>query len=456
MRRSFGAPALLAFFSLQGCFGGCDDPPAPAKKALDPCGDHDPAPWPWRPAAQGMWGEDPKVAPDFCYPQERRAPKMPDAGDHLHRLEARSGATLADATLICEIEIYSRHGAAPSFYRYKLGAPPETRPTCSEDWDTFNAPDALVRLRLRDEYPISLFGPEDHWGFFVSVPRISLAPGDKIALKLWDRDSNDVYSAVEDAYDAEFMGAAELTWDGKLPIWLRAPFFTATCNAMTSEQALAAARPKLDGLETEIRKAEGWRPDPNVWGFGANPFVSAAEENFEILIDGNFRYPAGFVGWDHPEIQRRLVRRKDVLAKEPLLRRELVASLRDKAAGVSRDKPFNTPGGKLRIGEIACAEGDCTVAMVAEPSMERELCRPDPQQPRMALAAVDPDGKFNPVRIERQVAPGTYVACASAAPSEDQEIPLRATLSAKASLLWLGGAGEANVVALPAKAGEGR
>src|SRR6185312_6436338 len=122
-----------------GCWRGCDA--APAEPEREGCGDHDPAPWPWQTPDQGLWGEDPKLAPGFCYTQERRAPKMPDADAYLRKLGYQTEASLAEALLICEVEIYSRNGAPPSFYSYKLGEPPAGRPTCSADWDLLNAPD---------------------------------------------------------------------------------------------------------------------------------------------------------------------------------------------------------------------------------------------------------------------------------------------------------------------------
>ncbi|APR84999.1 Hypothetical protein A7982_10348 [Minicystis rosea] len=401
-----------------------------------------------------MWGEDPQTAPDFGYEQERRAPKMPDAGNHLHRLGAEAHASLVDATLICEVEIYSRHGRSPTFYRYKLGTPPATRPRCGGDWDTLNAPDALIRLRLRDEYPISLFGPEDHWGFFVSIPRVSLRAGDELALKLWDRDSNDVYSDAEDVHDAEFMGAAELTWDGRLPIWLHGPFFAAKCNAMSPEQALAAAKPKLSSLEKQLHQAEMWRPNPDVWGFGRNTAVQSLTSNFEILTNATFRYPAGFLGWDHPEIQKRLARRRAVLQEEPLLRRNLVADLQKKAARWKGENALDTPRGKVRFGEVSCEGGDCVVPVVASAPMIRDLCGSAVEKPHLSLAGIDPDGTFTAARIELVVpadggAP-EIVPCTSASP-ERPEVHLRATVPAAASVLWLGGLGAAHMLALPGK-----
>jgi hypothetical protein len=434
---------LLAIALVAGCTRKQAERRAPDAtveiKPWDGCADGDPNPWPWRSAAEGLWGEAPRLVPDFGYPQERRAPKMPDADRHLAALAAAHGQGFVDSLLICEVELYSHNGAVPSLYRYKLGDPPD-RPRCGSDWDVFAPPDALLRFRFRDDYPIALFGPEDHWGFFISLPRVSLAVGDELAVKLWDRDSSNVQSSSN-----EFMGEARLRFDGELPLRIRTPFFTLLCNAMAPERALVEARPWLDGLDRGLATVAAWRPDENSWDFGA------ASRGVEIVTSDygkqNFRYPAGFIGWDHPEIQERLARLRATVDEGDRLRRELAAALAGRAQAPAGSLRIDDELGTLRFLDPACDAKGCALRIEVGRKAKQELCRSSFSH--LQWAEIDAGGRFTPLKLEQQGDAG-WRACSDEAPSSERTV-LRATPSDAATLLWLGGEGKAHLFQRPTR-----
>jgi len=354
------------------------------------CPPVDAQPWPWRSRAEGLWGEDPALPDDVgLYAQERRAPKMPDAGRRLHALPSRRASVIDDGTLICEVELYSRDGSRPVLYRYKMAAPPKSRPTCPGDWDTFAGPDALLRFRFRDEYPISLFGPEDHWGFFVSVPRVALRSGDDVALRIWDRDAGTwLTGAKPDSRRNDYMGEARLVFDGKLPMVFRSDYFLARCNVMERRQAEAQARPFLQRLGRELAAAEGWRPDANRYDFGEGLMLSTR--------DDSLRDAAGFVGWSDARIVDGLSRARAAAVTRADRRRELAQALASQARPIVAGAVVETDKGALRVGAVECAGDACTLALEVPAALRRALC----ERASFRLAVIVGDGRFVSAKLD--------------------------------------------------------
>jgi len=428
-------PTLVRLFvlvSLCGCIGSCKKfqkshpQQAEPQSAEDACTGRDLSPWPWRSLEQGKWGEDPRLVPDFGYRQERRAPKMPDAGRYLSALGAATKTALADALLICHVETYPRIGSAPFWYKYKLGQPNPNRRICQTDWDPLNGPDVLLRFRFRDEYPISLFGPEDHWGFFISIPRVRLGIGEQLAVKLWDRDFAD------DDEHGQYMGEAQLRFDGTLPFLLRSEFFTMRCSAMDSERALAAAQGNLEALDRSLSQALAWHPDPGSWNLGANLDAEHAKSEYG---SGIFRYAAGFLGWDHPEIQRRLKLYDEIVRRDQQSRRELASALLRQAAPALGAKLASAGLGTLQVTSAECTVKGCTAELRAENALLKELCASVSSGRRALIAGIDAQGSFSNVNLEFPDE-GKWQSChALRLPGEVSTV--RATLQSGAVLLWL-------------------
>ena len=286
MQRPLGLLALAPWLLLAGCRACAGPAPAPNPDA----------PWPVTDRRLGPWGEDLSVVADFSLPQERRAPKLPDAGDRLAELGPVQLARFDQGLLICHVEIYSRNGH-DVWYRYKLGDPDAARPRLADDWDRFAGPDVLLQVRLRGADPISLFGPEDHWGFFVSIPRVGLGRGDRLEVRLWDRDG----LAALDRGDVELIGGGALTWDGQLPLALRGPYFALRCGVLQRPEAERRAAERLATIDARLGEAE------QALGAGRDPWqaLNAVTQSYG---EASLRYAAGFLGWEDPQIRQRGLR----------------------------------------------------------------------------------------------------------------------------------------------------
>jgi hypothetical protein len=330
---------------------------AQAQASWDGCSQYDPDPWPWRDS--GKWGEAPGAAPPDALRQESRAPKMPSADRYFAGLGGARKKSLSDGLLICHVETYSRDQSARPFYRYKLGAPNPKRPSCGLDWDVFAGPDTLLRFRFRDDYPIALFGPEDHWGFFVSIPRMSLAPGDRLAVKIWDRDSGSSLTGNFNPKKDEFMGAAELVYDGTLPFTMKSMFFTLRCNGMNGPEVLARVKGWLAASDHYLKQAAAWQPKVDAIDFGHNDALTLLLGDFGR---GNLRYPAGFLGWDHTEITTRLTRARAIKDEDATKRRTFTEKL------VGRSPPLKVGaalGNGVQLKALSCAQGSCELTLQA-------------------------------------------------------------------------------------------
>lgn len=420
-------------------------PPVPLSTAV-PCGAKAPPPWPRTNPDLGQWGEELRTAPDFGYEQERRAPKMPDAGSYLARTPARTAPKLEDALLICHVEVYTRDGDRPAFYRYKLARPDAGRPRCLGDWDFFAPPDVLLHFRLRGEHPIALFGPEDHWGFFISVPRVRLAAGDLLEVKLFDRDSaGDRAGASEDG--ADYIGYASTTLTGRWPVRLHGPYFTMACNAMSSDQALASARRWLGALDGTLNTLAARRPDPRQWDFGGpGSWVERGESSFG---EGNFRYAAGFLGWNHPAILERRARVKQITEVDwPRKRAEAARRLAKSAPPPGKAMPLGGRRGTLRATGVVCQGSSCTVTLEISGASGPGLSADS----KVAAAGIDAEGIFHGASLvleeEAEAAPGGGAATGgSAAPgggaATGKGAPaakarsFRVELPASALVLWI-------------------
>ena len=131
----------------------------------------------------GPWGEDPAVVPDYAPAEERRAPKLYDSTRIYKGLPARDAESLDDALLVCHAIF-------------------------TGSWDFLGAPDVTLRFALGKQPAVKLWGPEDHYDFYVSIPRIHLRNGDRVEITAWDRDVTKV----------EYIGVGRGRYDGHLPL----------------------------------------------------------------------------------------------------------------------------------------------------------------------------------------------------------------------------------------------
>ncbi len=343
----------------------------------------------------------------------------------------------------------------------------------------------LLRFRFRNEYPISLFGPEDHWGFFISIPHIRLGIGDELAVKLWDRDGP-IDTKVA-APLGEYMGEARLRFDGTLPIMLYSDFFTLRCSAMTAAQALAAARSRLQALDGVLAKAFAWHSKKDDHDRKSNPWAEEASSAFGF---GSFRYAAGFLGWEHLEIQKRLKlydklfirdalawhpnqnswnwgvnyaaeegrgifgfaaelpgselpelqqRRKlydEIATRDAKERQELFAQL-IRQAPPARGAEFATS--KFGTGQVAfvtCTDVDCIVHIQAGNALLAHLCTSAPDARHAASASIDSRGSFSKARVQFRKEDLSWQDCVPGQlPGTANKVQL--LLPRKTALLWI-------------------
>jgi hypothetical protein len=242
-------------------------------------------------AKVGLWGEDPSKVPAFAPKEERRAPKVP-AGDKLWKefQTERERDRFDDSLMVCLVEI----GPHISKMGHVMG-----------DVLTFgmgelaNA-DATLKFKFRREPTIVLWGPRKHNAFYISVPAMALARGDKLDLSMIDRG----------LFSNKPLGHASLIWNGKSPFELQNGNWLARCTILDAEETLARARPWIDSVDRLLSEVTGAKVDPSKDDFGRpREAIAQLQGRFRDLLtrEGNFRYAAGFLGWTHPEIQSRLV-----------------------------------------------------------------------------------------------------------------------------------------------------
>jgi hypothetical protein len=244
---------------------------------------------------RGPWGELGSRVPDFAPREERRAPKLPANNKIWGGLGPRDAGRLDDALLVCYVEVTPKHGKKgdPHAASYVPGG---------DDYDTFNGPDTLFRWELGRAH-VAQWGPEDHWKMYISIPAVTLARGERVHVRVWDRDVT----------TDEYIGDASTRWDGALPLTLDGRKLHLDCNALTADEARAAVQPRLADIDarlTAIEAAVPATPDPGAdWRFGADA------QTLEGMWQGSFRYAAGFLGWEAPEVASRLDRLRGARAR---------------------------------------------------------------------------------------------------------------------------------------------
>ncbi|HEY2748865.1 MAG TPA: hypothetical protein VGL86_29795 [Polyangia bacterium] len=318
------------------------------------------------PSKRGPWGEDPAVVPDYAPTEERRAPKLYDNTRVFARLPERDAPRLDDALLVCHAIVRG-------------------------SWDFLGAPDVTLRFVLGKEPAIKLWGPEDHSDFYVSIPRIHLAAGDRVDVTAWDRDVTKV----------EYIGVAHGRYDGHLPLHVTSHWFDLDCNAVETDEALTLARPHLDRIDERLAAFEAARPDAAVWDYGRSLGDGAIKGRFYV---GTMRYAAGAVGWDHPEVRARVARLAAAEVAWQKARATAAAALlaSRRAPGVTTDAfgaHFTTErwvcGQKARPLFEAIPASECAVVVRVAVPPDRPLPCSRAGLTGIAAAAIDRHGDFH-------------------------------------------------------------
>lgn len=265
----------------------------------------------------GPWGENPDVVPPFAPKEERRAPKNPD-GEALWKAfqTPRKLEQVTGGLLVCHLQI---------------GQPKDPLRRALLDVVTLGTAelanaDVTLRLRLRAEPPIVLWGPAKHDASFISVPAINLSRDDRLEVTLVDR------GLLSDTP----LGHVSTRWDGESPFILSTPKWIARCTLLEPDKVSAHARPWLDSLDRQLDRIAAARVDRTQPDLGrpVRELLQLRSRFRDSLTgEGNFRYAAGYLGWEHPEIQSRLDRlRRGEAAFDEAAAREVEAIRQEVAA----------------------------------------------------------------------------------------------------------------------------
>ncbi len=218
--------------------------------------------------------------------------RLPDPESIYKNLTERTGVpSLDEGLLVCEVNVEGK-------------------------WDStgFEAADLLIQFTVGEFWEVSLFGPEDTNRVFFSLARVKLDRGEALSVRLYDREL---------VGDHERIGDARVVFDGTLPIQMIGPKFRIACKASSPEdlktlldQALGKIDQKAPSVQMRI-KADARSLD---WGYVSGPLPKAQE----AVEDA-----AALVGWEHPEVQRRVVAHNvllDIWSKELKTAAERIAA----------------------------------------------------------------------------------------------------------------------------------
>jgi hypothetical protein len=331
----------------------------------------------------GPWGEDPSVVPDYAPAEERRAPKLYDNTRIYRGLPSRDAEHLDDALLVCHAMF-------------------------TGSWDFFGAPDVTLRFVLGKQPAVKLWGPEDHYDFYVSIPRIHLKSGDRVEVTAWDRDVTKV----------EYIGVGHGRYDGHLPLTVTGKWFTIDCNAVEMEEALLLARPHLDRIDERIGTLEAARPDGAAWDYGRPNDDGAIKGRFYV---GTMRYAAGAIGWDHPEVRARVERLAAAEAAWNERRQSVATAL--VAGRRPRGEAVEAYGARFTVEQWVCGQkarpllagtpsSDCAIVVAVTAPPERPLECDRVRLGHVAVGVVDRRGDFHaawPVCPAAEVSSGKLV-----------------------------------------------
>jgi hypothetical protein len=192
---------------------------------------------------------------------------------------------------------------------------------------------------------------------------------------------------------------------------------------MTGAEAERSARTWLAPLDDKLRHLEDWKPDPTAWDFGeAGTSLDLGKFSFG---KGNFRYVAGFLGWDHPTVLDRRAKVERITEVDWPKKRSEAAKLMARSAPPP-GKPMSLGGanGTLRATGVVCDQGSCTVAL----EHSGGKTRPSSPEWKVEMATVSDKGVFETAAM---VPEGEIPEKPGAATS------YRVTVGSNALVLWI-------------------
>jgi hypothetical protein len=248
-----------------------------------------------------------------------------------------------------------------------------------------------------------------------------------VRIDVWDRDVT----------TNEFIGTVKARFDGRFPWQVAAKHLRFDCRGADSRLAREWAAPweaRLDGALAAIDAAQ---PDENRFDFGAPREIDWLKRPLRFGNDVNFRYYAGFLGWDADEVRARLERFAALEAAWNARVREKVRAL--VSAAVAPSTWADTGNGwSMRVEPTTCHRTTCIGVNV----QGRELvCRNrsvagSSSIGQLEVSFVDEQGHATSPVIRRVDEDGRALECGSDSTAADtpghrfllEDVPRRAVL----------------------------
>lgn len=133
-------------------------------------------------------------------------------------------------------------------------------------WDTFGAIDLVATFTLGTRAPVEVWGPEDRSNAVVSLPAVTLEPGENLKVALEDRDLT----------EREAIARGSVPYAGALPLRISLDEAQVECRGYSRSSAELRARPWLERAAVAAAVVEVALPDVQAPGLGL-PGAAIAE-----------------------------------------------------------------------------------------------------------------------------------------------------------------------------------
>ncbi len=160
--------------------------------------------------------------------------------------------------------------------------------SCEHDWDAFADPDLLITITLPGQAPVAIYSGESSCTAHVSIPGVSLKRGERITVKVEDRDVT----------TNELVGAGTETFDDHLPLRFSSELMKTECRVVSADAAAKAAAPWLDQVRHAAADVvRSTRADLNANDGGESSFRAPLAKLSDALLRA-----APLTTWEHPAL----------------------------------------------------------------------------------------------------------------------------------------------------------
>lgn len=213
-------------------------------------------------------------------------------------------------------------------------------------YDTFAGADLRVALSVNGLSLGFANGPEDSDMALVSFP-VSLAPGDRLSMTVWDRDFT----------GPELVGSSGLTAGKALPLAFVKAGFNATCGGVPEQMTRAR---QDDGLRRVDAALERLTPLPPVRLTEQN--LGRPDRAF-LDLEAAITAVGAWTPWRHPPLVERLLRAEALGSEWDRAVRDELARAREQLPLAGEPVVLQPGVVAATVGPLRCARGACTLAL---------------------------------------------------------------------------------------------